>query len=448
MSKTAKLSRRNFLKATAGALVAPYFIPSTVLGKDGGVAPSNRLTVAHIGLGGQGSYHLRVLRSRKDVQIVALCDTDTRHLKRATEQLSEHYKSLDGILQTQNFLELLDHKDKYDTALIATPDHVHAINTLAMLRNGIDCYCEKPLTRTIVEGRAVADTVKQYGRVLQTGSHERSNRRSRYVADLVRNGYLGQIKRVEVNMPVTSHQPIPMQKVSDPPKELDYDLWLGPAPYVPYFYSDLVSPHRNNDHYQRCHFWFRYQSDYATGEMSDRGAHILDLVQMILDKDKSGPVEVSATGKHNDDSEFDTYMEYEFDIRYDDGVVVHGTSVGDDSTRGLKIIGDEGWINVHVHGCALTASDPRLLEIKLKPSDVSIGVPEGHHQDFFDAVKNRNDTIASAETGHRSASACHITTIAMRLGRPLHWDPKAERFINDDDANRLLHYTYRTPWTL
>jgi predicted dehydrogenase len=444
---SSKLSRRTFLKSAAGVIAAPYFVPSHVLGKDGGVAPSNRLTIAHIGVGGQGSYHLKYHTGRKDVQIVAVSDVDRKHMEEAKDKLDEAYNKPKDILYLQEFRELLDHKDKFDTVLIAVPDHNHAITTLAMLRNGKDVYCEKPLTRTIHEGRVVSDTVKQYGRILQTGSHERSNPKSRYVADLVRNGYLGKISHVEVNMPNTSHSRIPVQKPMDPPAELDYNLWLGPAPERPYFYSEMVSPILKRN-FERCHFWFRYQLDYATGEMSDRGAHILDLVQMILDKDKTGPVELWGTGEDNIDSEFDTFMKYEFGYKYADGVEVRGTSNGTDDTRGLKIYGENGWINVHVHGCALTASDPKLLEIQLKPSDTTIGRPVGHHEDFYDAVKRRGDTSANAETGHRTASICHMLTIATQLGRPLKWNPEEERFVGDDEANRFLHYQYREPWTL
>src|SRR5690606_20171112 len=135
-------------------------------------------------------------------------------------------------------------------------------------------------------------------------------------------------------------------------------------------------------------------------------------------------------------------------IKYDDGIEVVGTSQGDDDTRGLRIFGDEGWINIHIHGCDLTASDPRLLEIELKPTDKTIGRPQSHHQNFYDGVRNRTDTTANAETVHRTATICHITTIAMQLERPLKWDPKKGMFIGDDEANRYLHYTYRTPWTL
>lgn len=443
-----RVSRRQFLGTAAAAAVAPYFIPSTVLGKDGGVAPSNRLAVAHIGVGGQGSYHLNIHSKRKDVQVVAVCDADTRHMDKARATLKDAYGNIDNVAFVQDFRSMFaDHKDKFDVVLIATPDHTHAIATLAALHAGKDVYCEKPLTRTIQDGRKVADTVKQYGRILQTGSHERSNRKARYAADLVQNGYLGQVKRIEISMPVTNHAPIPAQKPSDPPRELDYDLWLGPAPFVPYFYSDMKSPVFNT-HYQRSHFFFRYNHDYATGEMSDRGAHIIDLCHLIMGKDSTGPVEVWATGTQHLEGEFDSFMKYEYKLRYDDGLEIHGSSTGDDNTRGLKIIGDKGWINVHVHGCDLTASDPNLLKIKLKPSDKTVGRVVSHHDNFYDAVRNRGKVTASAETGHRSASACHITTTAMLLNRPVKWDPVAERFIDDEEANRYLGYTYRSPWLL
>ena len=202
-----KVSRRKFLQSAAsaaGLVAAPMFIPSTVLGKDGGVAPSNRLTMAHIGVGGQGSYHLRIHSGRKDVQVVSVCDVDRRHLDKAKNTLAAAYGNANGISFMQDFREMLQDKDKFDAVLIAIPDHNHAIAALACLRAGKDVYCEKPLTRAIAEGRRISDTVNQLGRVFQTGSHERSNPKSRYVADLVQNGYLGDVKRIEVSMPVTS----------------------------------------------------------------------------------------------------------------------------------------------------------------------------------------------------------------------------------------------------
>lgn len=443
----AKVSRRKFLQSTAALVAAPYFIPSTVLGKDGGVAPSNRIAMAQIGVGGQGSYHLNIQSRRKDVQIIAICDADTRHLDRARDVLVDAYGSAAGIEFRQDYRQLLENKHNFDAVLIATPDHSHAVITTDMLKNGKDCYTEKPLTRTIWEGRNVADTVKQYGRVLQTGSNSRSSSNVRYLADLVRNGHLGKISRIEVSMPVTNHGPIPLQQPCDPPPELDYNLWLGPAPYKPYFFSEITDPNYNKN-YQRCHFWFRYQFDYATGEMSDRGAHLLDLVQLILDKDDTGPVEVSGTGRRDPVGDFDTFMEYEFDIKYADGIVVHGSSKGDNTTRGLTVISENGWINHHLESDVLTASDPRLLAIVLKSSENTVGRSPGHHENFYNCIRSRGETVATAEIGHRSASVCHITTIAMLLGRPLKWDPSVEQFVGDDEGNTYLGRIYRTPWRL
>lgn len=445
------ITRRRFFQSAAAVSVAPYFIPSTVLGKDGGVAPSNRIAMAHIGVGGQGTYHLQFQSKHKEVQILAVCDADKRHLERARGLLTSAYGSDGGLSFTQDFRELIGRKD-IDACLIATPDHWHALTTIAMLKSGKDVYCEKPLTRTIKEGRAVADAAKKYGRVLQTGSHERSNGKARYVADLVRNGYLGKISRVEVNMPVTNHGPSQKMAPTAVPPELDYNMWLGPAPQKYYFEGTVKGGKLDGQAAQRCHFWFRYQLDYATGEMSDRGAHILDLAQLILNKDGTGPTEVSGKGERDLVGEFDAFMKYEFDIKYADGVVIHGTSEGTDDTRGLKIIGSEGWINVHVHGCALTASDPKLLTIKLKPGEESVGgTGENaveHHANFYNAIRTRGDTVANGEIGHRTVSVCHTTTIALLLGRPLKWDPAKEKFIGDEEANGLLGRTYREPWTL
>lgn len=444
MSRT---TRRRFVQSAASLAAAPYIIPASAFGAN------DRIALAHIGVGGMGTGHLNHNVKHKDIRVVAVCDVDARHRERARGILHAAYGSDSGIDFVEDFRQLVDRKD-IDAALIAVPDHWHALTTLAMLKSGKDVYCEKPLTRTILEGRKVADTAKRYGRVVQTGSHERSNKNARYVADVIRNGYLGDIKKVEVSMPVTNHGPVGKMSATPPPKELNYDLWLGPAPEKYYFEGKVASGLLAGRDVQRCHFWFRYQFDYATGEMSDRGAHILDLVQLALNKDHTGPIEFSGTGKRDSSGEFDSFMEYDFRYKYDDGVEVIGTSKGDDDSRGITYHGSEGWIYCHVHGCALKASDPKLLNIKLKPGEESVGgTGENaweHHQNFYDAIRSRGDTAANAEIGHRSATVCHAATIATLVGKPLKWDPKQEKFTGAgaDEANEHLGRKYREPWVL
>ncbi|MBA7477878.1 Inositol 2-dehydrogenase/D-chiro-inositol 3-dehydrogenase [subsurface metagenome] len=306
------MNRRSFLKtaarAAAGGLAFPCLVGSSVLGSAGTVAPSNRIVMGCIGVGGQGTYNLKAFLgaveqvwyvanapklSKSSVQVVAVCDVDTKHRNRAGDIVNKRYNNRDCATYN-DFRELLA-RDDIDAVTVCTPDHWHGVISIAAAKAGKDIYCEKPLTNTIAEGRAVCEAVKRYGRILQTGSHERSNDSVRFAAELVRNGYIGKLQTIRVNMPV-EHGILPPQPVMPVPKGFDYDMWLGHTPWVAYTRK-------------RCHGTFRYILDYSGGEMTDRGAHILDLAQLSNDADSSGPVELSGRGRrpspqsHKHDSE-------------------------------------------------------------------------------------------------------------------------------------------------
>ena len=431
------INRRTFLKSAAAAAVIPTIIPASAMGRNGAVAPSERIVMASIGVGGQGKHDTRALFSMPDVQYVAVCDVDRKHCADAAQMVNEYYaaRSADGtysgIQEYHDFREVLA-RDDIDAVMIATPDHWHAVISVAAAKAGKDIYCEKPLANSIPEGRAVVDAVRRYKRVFQTGSHERSRDNARYAAELVRNGRIGKLHTIRVQMPMdhfdnygVTHPPMPV------PEGFDYDFWLGPARLAPYTEK-------------RCHFYFRYILDYSGGEMTDRGAHIIDLGQLGNNTDHTTPISVEGKGTFPSEGLFNTAYEYNFSFEYENGVKL----IGDSSTpRGLRFEGDEGWVFIHVHGGNLEAEPASLLQEVIGPNEMHLGRSRGHHYDFIECVKSRGETKAPVEVGHHTATMCHMANIAMLLGKKLKWDPVAESF-DDDAANRMMQPSMRAPWVI
>ncbi len=431
-------TRRDFLQLTAAssAVVAtPYFVPSGVLGRQA-VKPSERLTIGCIGTGGRGRALLNSFLNEKDCQVLAVCDVDSAHLQMGKQVVDKRSGNAD--CSTYNdFRELLARED-LDAVIVATPDHWHALASVAAARANKDIYCEKPLANSVGEGRAICEAVKKNNRILQTGSHERSRSNCRLAGELVRNGRLGKVHTVRINMPTDQghhNQVKAMREVPGTmkvPDGFDYNFWLGHTPEVPY------TP-------RRCHFWWRFILAYGGGEMTDRGAHIIDIAQLGLGTDETGPVKFEAQGWNNQNGLYDACMDYQFTNTYQNGVRLIGSTRG---PRGLKFEGTDGSLFVHIHGGKLTAQPAALLKETAQESRVSLGRSPGHARNFLDCIKSRQEPLASAEVGHRTATICHLNNIAMKLGRPLNWDPKAERVIGDDEANALLMPNMREPWTL
>ncbi len=439
--------------AAAGSIAFPYIVPSSSLGKDGVVAPSNRIVMGCIGLGGQGTYNMKMFMSNPAVQIIAVCDVETQDSdyyggntagREPARKIVESYygeQKQDGVYKGCNsyndFRELLA-RDDIDAVTVCTPDHWHALISAAAAKGGKDIYCEKPLANTIAEGRAVCKAVHRYGRVLQTGSHERSNDKARYACELVLNKRIGKLHTIRVNMPNSDphHDVIRRSDFPQPvmlvPEGFDYDTWLGHTPWAPYTKM-------------RCHFWWRFILNYGGGEMTDRGAHIIDLAQLGNGTDDSGPVEIFGQGRAPRDGLFDTFLEYQFECRYANGVRLIGESK---EPRGLKFEGTDGWVFIHIHGGDLEAEPASVLKEFIGPDEIHLGRSPGHHQDFLNAVKTRRQPMAPAEVGHRTATICHLVNIAMLTGRRLKWDPQGEQIINDAEANRLLSRPMRSPWHL
>lgn len=419
-SNKKSISRRCFLTASAAAgLFAgmPTIVPSRVLGKD---APSNRIVVACIGLGGQGTQNLRAFMNATGVQVAAVCDCDRRHLEAGLSIAG--LKAADG---TMDFRTLIA-RDDIDVIVNSTPDHWHVPISLAAVNAGKDVFCEKPLTLTIAEGRRLADAADRYGRILQTGTQQRSDRYFRQAVECVWNQRLGRLKRIEIEIPANG-VPNPIDWKPQPvPEGFDYAMWLGSAPWAPYTK-------------QRCHWYFRFISDYSGGQMTNWGSHHLDIAQWALQTDHSGPVHIEGRGEIPADGLFDTPDHMEVVYTYADGVQVI-CRTGEPSRRGysglMTFTGTDGWLEV-TRGM-IEASNPQILYEPLGANEKRAVRSDDHTRDFLDAVKTRRKPMCDAHVGHRSSTICHLGVMAIQLARPLRWDPAAECFVEDAAANRLL----------
>ena len=426
-------SRRGFIRHTAAtvglAAVAPQIVPSSVLGADGHTAPGNRITVGFIGTGSHGvGWNLGPYLRHKDAQVVAVCDVDDGHLMRAKETVNDRYQNED-CFATKDFRELLARKD-IDAVMISTPDHWHTLISLFAIQAGKDVQCEKP-TLTIHEGRVLAEAVRKHKKVFQTSTEDRSIVEYHRMAELVRNGRIGKLQRIEVILPKqptvsgdATPQPVPAR--------LDYEMWLGPAPYAPYTRD-------------RVHYNFRWIWDYSGGIICDWGAHLFDTAQWANDTEHTGPVEVEGTGTHWGGGLYNTVKDYNVTYRYANGVVMT-CKPGEPS---IKFIGTEGWVGNTGWRGPVQASSKAILESKIGSNELHLYTnPKGEHDDFLQCVRSRKDPYFPVEIGHRVSTVCHLANIAINVGRKLKWDPAQERFVGDEAANALLDRKRRDPWQL
>lgn len=427
-------------------MAAFSIVPASLFGQ---FAPSNRIHVGIIGCGNQSTIDTRAFLVEPDTQVLAVCDVNRASYGYKTEEqflgrepmrkiVEEYYAkqrpsgTYRGCDAYNDFREILARPD-IDAVAIIVPDHWHATMTILAARAGKDIYCEKPLSLTVAEGRAMVQAVRRYGVVLQTGSHHRSFPRTRHMCELVRNGRIGQVKRVVAYVPgwnktapTGAWEPMPI------PEGFDYDFWLGPAPWEPY-------------HKDRCLYNFRFILDYSGGQVTNFGAHCLDLVQWALGRQDSGPVEVEDAGSEwPKDGLFNVASKVHFRARYDDGVELE--CVQSEERLACRFEGTEGWMQFNYGGSNFSSNIAGLQNSVIGPGEIHLGDSTNHFRNFLDCVRTRRDPIAPVEVGHRSATLCHIGNIAMLLKRKLRWDPKAERFIGDDEANRMLSRAYRTGW--
>jgi predicted dehydrogenase len=424
------LTRRSFLQRTAFSLAAaPLVVPSSVLGADGAVAPSNRINVGFIGTGDHGTgWNLPPYLRHPMARVMAVCDVDGRRLRRAKETVNAHY-STEDCFATRDFREVLARKD-VDTVMISTPDHWHTLISALAVHAGKDVQCEKP-TLTIHEGKVLVETVRKHKKVFQTSTEDRSVVEYHRMAELVRNGRIGKLQRIEVILP---RQPnVPGNATPQPvPEELDWEMWLGPAPFAPYTRD-------------RVHFNFRWIWDYSGGIICDWGAHLFDTAQWANDTERSGPVEVEGAGTFWEGGLYNTVKDYDVTYRYANGVVMT-CKPGNPS---IKFIGADGWVGSTGWRAPVQASSKEIIESKIGPSELHLYTnPKGEHDDFLHCVKSRKDPYFPVDIGHRVSTVCHLANIAIKLGRKLKWDPAREEFLGDDSANAMLSRPLRAPWKL
>jgi predicted dehydrogenase len=413
-------SRRNFLKASAAAWGFAV-VPSSVFGA---TAPSERVGIGMIGVGLQGTSNLKGFKGNPGFQVVAVCDVDRSHRDPALK-----LANLPDSAGYNDFRELLARKDA-DAVCISTPDHWHAIPTIAAAKAGKDIYCEKPLSLTIAEGRAMVAAAKRYGRVLQTGSMQRSDARFLHACELVRNGHIGDVKQVFVDIP-GNNKDNPLDWKEEPvPDGFDYNFWLGQAPQAPYTKM-------------RCHYTFRFILDYSGGQMTNWGAHYLDIAQWGLSTDDTGPVKIKGKGEFPKAGLFTTALKADVTYTYANGVEL---ILRQEQGGNTKFVGTKG--SVSVNRDRVETEPKSLAEHKTAPDEIHLIRSVDHKQNFLDCIKSRQNPICHAEVGHRSASLCHLGNIAMLLGRELNWDPAREKFINNPEADAMISRNMRAPWTL
>jgi predicted dehydrogenase len=429
------MNRRHFFKSVAGTIVAaPYFLPASVLGRTGATAPSDRITIGCIGVGGMGTANMRNFLGLPSAQVLAVCDVDTKHRHQARDIVNAAYGNTDCAVYN-DFRELLA-RDDLDAVMIATPDHWHAIIAVASARARKDIYGEKPLAYTIAEGRALVDAVQRYGVVWQTGSWQRSQRNFRFACELVRNGRIGEVHTVRVGLPQGNgiddqgKQPMPV------PEGFDYDMWLGPAPWAPYCPS-------------RCHANFRWISDYSGGQLTDWAGHHCDIANWGMNTESSAPIEIEgqAVFPKAEDGLFDTAESYYFECKFAEGFTM---IVADEKQQpkgmGTQFFGTEGWIYVDRSG--LDAHPRSILKSTIGPNEIHLYESEDHIGNFLECVASRANTITPADVAHHAIMIGHLGNIAMRLGRKVRWDRHAERFVNDPEADRMLSRPMRSPWMI
>ncbi|MCP1382387.1 Gfo/Idh/MocA family protein [Runella salmonicolor] len=435
MQEKNAMNRRDFVGKAATALAGIMIVPRHVLGgtrPDGTkyIAPSDIISLGFIGTGKQGRGLTNSFLSTNEARIVAMSEVYKAKAQLTIDRIKTFYEknpqsgTYSEIPVYNDFRELLARKD-VDAVVIATPDHWHAAMAVRAAEAGKDIYCEKPLALTVKEGRAMVNAARKYNRVFQTGSMQRSWPEFRQAAELIRNGYIGEIKSIKVNVgPPPKPYDLPAETI---PEGLDWSAWLGPNAAVP-FNSELAPP-TSKDVFPN---WRNYK-EFGGGMVTDWGAHMFDIVQWALDMDNSGPVEVIAP-----DGKEHPFLTY----RYENGIVM--THEKWDWNNAILFTGTEGELRVQRKKIETTPAS--LATRVIAETEKHVYKSENHYKDFFDAMRKRSKPICDVEIGHRTASVCNIGNIAYQLNRPLQWNPKKESFKNDKEANALLGRSMNDVW--
>ena len=438
MSQDRNITRRGLLKRaagiTTGAIAFPYIVPSTSLGRAGSVAPSDRIAIGCIGAGGQGTGNTKAFLNNPAARMVAVCDVAENRREKAKNLVDKHYGDK-GCVAYGDFRDLLARQD-IDAVVIATQDHWHALIAVAAARAGKDMYCEKPLGVSVAEGQAIRDAVGRYGRVLQTGTQQRSDRKFRFACELARNGYVGKIHTVKVAAPGPRYKrKYPKPPGAEPvPAGFDYEMYVGPAPMKPYNGGRWAWPD-----------WYLIW-DYCAGFIVNWGVHHLDIANWGCPAVGNEPSEIECKGSYRNDGLTDNINDWQAEFTYASGLRMTHTNTDNPNKQGCRFEGDKGWVHVNRQG--IWAEPASLLKVKIKPNETSLGASTSHHADFLDCVRSRRDPIAPVEAGHKASYLGLVPEIACRLRRKLKWDPVKEQFADDREANQMLARPMRSPWHL
>lgn len=433
-------NRRTFLQSIIAASAAPMILPRGVLGQN---APSKKIGIGMIGMGRQAyCSNLQPFLKSPDCTVTAVCDVDSWRLEQGLQAVEKHYKAKTA-KGYRDFRELLADPN-VDAVMISTPDHWHVPMALAAVRAGKDVSLEKPITRYIDEGRMLADLVAKNKRVFRVDSEFRSLEPMHRAAELVRNGRIGKLLVVRTGSPreVFPEEP---ETVTAPPPELDYDLWLGPAPKVDYMQKRVHTP----KNIKTRPGWMR-NLDYCDGMITNWGTHLNDIGQWGAGTERTGPVEVKASGTFHDSKVWNVLEKFDAWYKFANGMEMF-YQMGEPHVR---FEGEKGWIQVNYAASKLaperlTASDPKILKEVIGPEEIHFPL-KSEKQDFLDSIKSRGRTLEDEEVGQRTTSLCHLAHISIKLGGvKLAWDPDKETFPGHAEANKLISRpALRAPWTL
>jgi myo-inositol 2-dehydrogenase/D-chiro-inositol 1-dehydrogenase len=455
-----KSSRRNFIKTTSkiivGSIAFPMIVRASIFRT---YTPNDLINIGVIGTG-------RIARSRdipglikqNQCRIIGVCDVDSKRLQEGKNLVEESYAKkfgtsyYSGVTSYKNYQDLLNNRE-IDAAIICTPDHWHAKPTIDTVKAGKDVYLEKQMSLTIEEGRKISDAVNKTNRIFQIGSQYRSIEDYRMGCELIRNGRIGKLEKVDVRMPVDppGGNPIKMPV----PKNLNYEMWLGSTPLV-YYTEDRVHPQTN---YERPG-WLRCEQ-FGSGMITGWGAHLFDIVQWAMDTEDTGPIEIFSEAEFPTKGLWNVHGNFDSRMVYKNGIIVTAGQESKDNPSGVKFIGTEGWLFIAVGGQPVTSSDPSATRLgktlwasdkkilsPIKENEIHLYVSNDHHANWLDSIRSKQPAVSTAEIAHRTCTVCLLQHISMKLHRKLYWDPQLEKFINDKEANSMISRPQRKPYNI
>ena len=434
------VNRRDFLRTATIAAVAPMIVPRHVVAGSQATPPSDRITIGHIGVGRMGGGHVRGFLKMPDVRVKAICDIREETLEKTKTAVDQLYGD-SACLGFTDFRELLARPD-IDAVVIAPGERWHPLVGIEAARRGKHIYCEKPLSVTLAEGLALREAVKKYGVVFQWGTQQRSSQYYRHTAELVRNGYIGDVRTIMIGSAGGGPpKPEPPETLKEPPGGFNYDMWLGPSPYVPY--SDV-----------RVSLTWLFIRDYGLGCLGGAwGIHDLDAAQFFLDTDETAPTEIEGRARYYQDIR-DVPYSWTVEQKYASGASVIHMDLVTAKARAKQfelgsmaslVTGSKGWIWVSRQG--IRTEPASLADTVIGANEKRVIFSDDHKQNFIDAIRKKAQPISPITAAVHAETMCQQSDIAMQLQRKLRWDPRAERFINDEQANRMLSRAIRAPWS-